>query len=81
MNFRKSPLCNREKCNISQGVTVGSAKRGINKGPTILGDNIYISAGAKIIGATTVGNGVAIGANCVVTKTYQITLSLSVYPG
>jgi serine O-acetyltransferase len=57
-----------KNCNISQGVTLGQANRGKNKGYPILGDNVYIGPGAKIIGAVTVGNNVAIGANCVVTK-------------
>lgn len=35
--------------------------------PTI-GDNVFIGAGAKIIGPITVGNNVRIGANAVVTK-------------
>ena len=30
--------------------------------------NIYIGPGAKIVGAVRIGNNVAIGANCVVTK-------------
>ena len=32
----------------------------------VIGDNVMIGAGAKIIGAVKVGNGVKIGANCVV---------------
>ena len=55
-------------CNISQGVTIGQVNRGKNKGYPILGDNVYIGAGAKIIGNIKIGNNVAIGANCVVTK-------------
>jgi serine O-acetyltransferase len=55
-------------CNISQGVTLGQSNRGKNKGYPVLGDNVYIGPGAKIIGAVTIGNDVAIGANCVVTK-------------
>lgn len=35
--------------------------------PTI-GDNVYIGAGAKIIGGVMIGNNVRIGANCVVFK-------------
>ena len=54
--------------NISHGVTLGQANRGSNKGYPVLGDNIYIGPGAKIIGAVKIGNNVAIGANCVVTK-------------
>src|SRR6266850_2616329 len=57
-----------KNCNISQGVTLGQANRGKNKGYPILGDNVYIGPGAKIIGAVKIGNNVAIGANCVVTK-------------
>jgi serine O-acetyltransferase len=57
-----------KNCNISQGVTLGQANRGRNKGYPTLGDNIYIGPGAKIVGAVKIGNNVAIGANCVVTK-------------
>lgn len=57
-----------KNCNISQGVTLGQANRGKNKGDPTLGDNIYIGPGAKIVGAVKIGNNVAIGANCVVTK-------------
>ena len=57
-----------KNCNISQGVTIGQANRGKNKGYATLGDNVYIGPGAKIVGAVTIGNNVAIGANCVVTK-------------
>ena len=34
----------------------------------ILGDNVFVGAGAKIIGPITIGNNVKIGANAVVTK-------------
>lgn len=57
-----------KNCNISQGVTLGKANRGKNKGCPTLGDNVYIGPGAKIVGAVIIGNNVAIGANCVVTK-------------
>jgi len=54
--------------NISQGVTIGQSSRGKRAGCPIIGDNVYIGPGAKIIGAIRVGNHAAIGANCVVTK-------------
>jgi serine O-acetyltransferase len=57
-----------KNCNISHGVTLGKANRGKNKGYPMLGDNIYIGPGAKIVGSVKIGNNVAIGANCVVTK-------------
>lgn len=55
-------------CNISHEVTLGQANRGEKKGYPELGNNVYIGPGAKLVGAVKVGNNVAIGANCVVTK-------------
>lgn len=54
--------------NISHQVTLGVANRGNRKGYPVIGDNVYIGPGAKVIGNVRVGNHVAIGANCVVTK-------------
>jgi serine O-acetyltransferase len=55
-------------CNISQGVTIGQMNRGSRKGCPVIGDNVYIGPGAKIIGKVRIGNHVAIGANCVVSR-------------
>ena len=56
-------------CTIFHQVTIGSNtlpdSRG--QGAPVIGDNVYIGVGAKIIGGITVGNNVRIGANCVVT--------------
>lgn len=58
-----------KNCNISQGVTLGRANRGKNTGGApMLGNNVYIGPGAKIVGHVKIGDNVAIGANCVVTK-------------
>ena len=54
--------------NISQGVTVGRRNRGNKKGFPTIGDNVFVGAGAKIIGSVNIGNNVVIGANCVVTR-------------
>lgn len=59
-----------KNCVIFHQVTIGSNTLPDSKGqgsPTI-GDDVYIGAGAKIIGKVVVGNHVRIGANCVVTK-------------
>lgn len=56
-----------KNCNLSHGVTLGQANRGKRKGYPIIGDNVYIGPGAKIVGAVRVGNCAAVGANCVVT--------------
>ena len=57
-----------KNCNISQGVTIGISPRGKRQGVPVIGDNVYIAPGAKIFGNIRIGNNVAIGANCVVTK-------------
>lgn len=63
------PLCKiGRNCNLSQGVTLGKANRGKNAGYPVIGDNVYVGPGAKVIGAVKVGSHVAIGANCVVTS-------------
>ncbi len=57
-----------KNCNLSNGVTLGKANRGKRQGFPVIGDNVYIGPGAKIIGAVQVGDNVAVGANCVVTE-------------
>lgn len=55
---------------IFQNVTIGSARRGDSdrgQQPAI-GDGTTIYAGAKVLGAVTVGRNVIIGANAVVTR-------------
>ena len=37
-------------------------------GAPVIGDNVYIGAGAKIIGGVRIGNNVRIGAGCVVVE-------------
>ena len=59
-----------KNCVIFHQVTIGSNTLEDSKGrgaPTI-GDNVYIGAGAKIIGRVKIGNNVRIGANCVVVE-------------
>lgn len=57
-------------CIIFQQVTIGANSLPDSKGAgtPIIGDNVYIGAGAKIIGAVTIGNNCRVGANCVVTS-------------
>ena len=57
-----------EHVSMHQGVTLGGAGRLQNYGKPILGDRVYIGAGAKIVGKVHVGNDVIIGCNAVVTK-------------
>lgn len=57
-----------KNCNLSMDVIMGWANRGPRQGVPTLGDNVYVGPGARIIGALRIGNNVAIGANCVVTR-------------
>ena len=50
--------------NLRHGVTIGD----INGGFPLIGDNVTVGAGAKILGGITIGDNVKIGANAVVTK-------------
>lgn len=49
---------------IEHQVTIGAERRQT----PIIGDDVFFGAGAKVIGALTIGNGVRIGANAVVVK-------------
>jgi serine O-acetyltransferase len=49
---------------LYHNVTLGAER---HQSP-ILGDNVYIGAGAKVIGGVRIGSNVRIGANAVVTK-------------
>jgi serine O-acetyltransferase len=54
--------------NFTHGIMLGQQNRGALMGSPILGDRVFIAAGAKIIGHVTIGNGAVIGANAVVTR-------------
>ncbi|GAA4785563.1 serine O-acetyltransferase [Olivibacter ginsenosidimutans] len=56
-------------CRIHVCVNIG-ASGGNNEAPSI-GDNVYIGPGAKLFGAIKIANGVSIGANAVVNKTFE----------
>jgi serine O-acetyltransferase len=50
---------------VNQGVTIGYVD---DTDSPIIGDNVVIAAGAKVLGPITVGDNVKIGANAVVVK-------------
>jgi serine O-acetyltransferase len=52
------------ECLIGTNVTVGG-RSGFPEVP-VIGNNVYIATGAKVLGPITVGNNVTIGANSVV---------------
>lgn len=54
-----------ENCWINQQVTIGFSGHG--RAP-VIGDDVMITCGAKVLGAITVGDHVVVGANAVVVK-------------
>lgn len=56
------------RCTIGPGVTVGRKRTGERAGSPVIGDDVTISTGAKLIGGIVIGDRVTIGANSVATK-------------
>ena len=61
INTRAKIGCN---CEIFQQVTIGEASGGF----PVIGNNVSIGPGAKILGAVTIGDGARIGANALVVR-------------
>ena len=56
-----------KNCKILNDVNIGSD----GKGEPVIGDNVFIGAGAKIIGQTKIGNNCKVGANAVVKGEFE----------
>jgi serine O-acetyltransferase len=71
-----------DDCTIYQGVTLGgtSLYRGIKRHPT-LGKGVVVSAGAKVLGGFTVGDGARVGSNAVVLKEVPAGATVVGVPG
>ena len=69
-----------ERCNLSQGVTIGRGVKGGVAGVPVIGDRVYIAPGAKIFGPITVGSDSAIGANAVVNDDVPSGVSVAGIP-
>ncbi|MBK5265364.1 MAG: hexapeptide transferase [Alphaproteobacteria bacterium] len=54
--------------NLTHGTMLGQANRGTRAGLPVVGNRVFIGAGAKVIGHIHLGDDCAIGANAVVTK-------------
>lgn len=57
-----------ENCLLYQGVTLGGTGKEKGKRHPTLGNNVTVGAGAKILGAITIGSNAVIGANSVILK-------------
>jgi serine O-acetyltransferase len=69
-----------DNCNISQDVTLGRQNRGARIGCPVIGNNVYIGPGAKIIGNVHIGDNAAIGANAVVVNDVAANTSVGGIP-
>ncbi|RYF05818.1 MAG: hexapeptide transferase [Oxalobacteraceae bacterium] len=54
--------------NVTHGTMLGQANRGPRRGSPIVGNRVFLGAGAKVVGHIQIGNGSSIGSNAVVTK-------------
>ncbi|MDI1256372.1 MAG: serine acetyltransferase [Flavobacterium sp.] len=52
-----------KNCNISPGVTIGMANRGVRKGCPVIGDKVWMGTNCVIVGNITVGSNVMIAPN------------------
>lgn len=57
-----------DDCVIRQGVTIGNRHMNEPMHAPRLGNGVQVGAGAKLLGAITIGDGATIGANAVVVK-------------
>jgi len=53
-----------EYCHVDQNITIGGTSK--KREVPIIGNHVYIGAGAKILGPIKIGNNIVIGANAVV---------------
>lgn len=53
-----------DRCGLMQDVVLGTTME--QEGTPVLGDDVFVGPGAKLLGPITVGNGARIGANSVV---------------
>jgi serine O-acetyltransferase len=55
-----------QNCRINQGITIGGTSHKSQQ--PVIGDNVILSSGCKIIGSVVIGDNCVIGANAVVVK-------------
>jgi len=56
-----------ENCSVGPGVVIGT--RGVGEqGVPVIGDNVYIGVGAKVLGKIKIGSNAKVGANAVVLE-------------
>jgi len=68
-------------CVLFQGVTLGGTGKETGKRHPTLGNNVMVSAGAKVLGNITLGDNVKIGAQSVVLKNVPANCTVVGVPG
>ena len=66
---------------LYQGVTLGGTGKEKGKRHPTIGDNVVISAGAKVLGNISIGDNVNIGANAVVIRSVPANCTVVGVPG
>jgi serine O-acetyltransferase len=66
---------------VQSGVVIGVARDGDPSALPVLGNNIYVGAGAKLLGRIHIGDNVTIGANAVVIKDVPDNATVVGVPG
>lgn len=66
-----------ENCWINQQVTIGYNGHGR---PPVIGNNVVITCGAKVLGSITIGDNVVIGANAVVIRDVESGITVAGIP-
>jgi serine O-acetyltransferase len=70
-----------DNCQLFQGVTLGGTSTKREKRHPTLKDNVVVSAGAKVIGAVTIGENAVIGAGSVVVTNVPPNATVVGVPG
>jgi serine O-acetyltransferase len=70
-----------DDCLLYQGVTLGGTGKERGKRHPTLGNNVIVSAGAKVLGSITIGNNVIIGAGAVVINSVPDDCTVVGVPG
>ena len=70
-----------DNCLLYQGVTLGGTGKERGKRHPTLGNNVIVSAGAKVLGSITIGSNVIIGAGAVVINSVPDDCTVVGVPG
>jgi serine O-acetyltransferase len=68
-------------CTLSQSTSIGVAGHGESEGAPVIGDDVYIGPGARLLGRIRIGNNVRIGPNAVVEEDIADNAVVAMEPG